>query len=154
MQGDDSNFTLAAEVTTGKVVLVVGDQAEWCVHAYTEGPLVIDWLDVIAHRHAHEGDHVAFVGAAVRTGAGITDVGVRVDKCNAAGHLFAFEARHAGRVANNCGCVIGRRRSPGKTCPHPADALFVEGKATCEDLGGCQGNGEANGGFEHYFFHY
>ncbi|MNP01798.1 hypothetical protein D3C76_936260 [compost metagenome] len=154
LQGDDFNFALAAEVTAGKVVLVVGDQAEWCVHADTECPVVVDWFDVVTHRHAHERDHVTFVGTAVRTGAGVTDVSVRVDECNTAGHLFALDAGHAGRVASNGGCVVGRGRSPGKTCPHPADALFVEGKATCEDLGGCQGNGEANGGFEHYFFHY
>ncbi|MNY15757.1 hypothetical protein D3C86_1489850 [compost metagenome] len=154
LQGDDLDFALAAEVTAGKAVFIVCYQTERCVYAETDRPLVIEWLDVIAHRHAHERDHVTFVGAAVRTRAGIADVGVCVDECNTAGYLFAFEARHAGRVANNGGCVVGRRRSPGKTSTHPADALFVQGKATCKDLGGCHGNGEANGGFEHYFFHY
>ena len=79
---------------------------------------------------------------------------MRIEQGHTASDLFALEAGHAGRVAINSACVVGRRRSPSVTSAHPADAVFVDGKASCEDLGGCHGNGEAKGGFEHDFFHY
>ncbi len=116
--------------------------------------MLVDRFDVEAHRYGGEGHHVAFVAAAVRAGAGVADIGLGIEECNTAGDLFTREARHAGRVAINSACVVGRRGSPSVTSTHPADAVFVDGKASCEDLGGCHGNGEAKGGFEHDFFHY
>ncbi|MNY15387.1 hypothetical protein D3C86_1485970 [compost metagenome] len=115
MQGDDLDFALAAEVATGKAVFIIGYQTEWRVHAHTDGPLVVDWLDVVTHGYGDERNHVAVVAAAVRAGAGVADVSVCVDHRNTAGDLFALDARHAGRVAKNGGCVVGRGRSPGKT---------------------------------------
>ncbi|MOA07974.1 hypothetical protein D3C78_1277060 [compost metagenome] len=116
MQGDDLDFALAAEVTTLKAVFVVGYQAERGVYANTEGPMVVDWLDVVTHGHGDERNHVAVIAATiVRGGACVADVSVCVDHRNTAGDLFALDARHAGRVAKNGGCVVGRGRSPGKT---------------------------------------
>ncbi|MNZ79885.1 hypothetical protein D3C78_985000 [compost metagenome] len=141
LQGHDFNVALAAEVFAGKTVLVVGDQAKRGIHADADGPLVIDWLDVVAHWHGDERNHVALVGAAIGAGGGMVDIGVSVEHGDTAGDLFALEARHAGRVTENGACIICDRRTPGESSTHPTDALLVDGEASCEDLGGCHGNG-------------
>ncbi|MCY1441598.1 hypothetical protein D9M71_579180 [compost metagenome] len=152
LNGYHRHLALGPEVTAGKAVFVVSDQAERGVDADTEGPLVVDWLDVVAHGYADERNHIA-VGAAAE-GAAAADVGAGDDGSCAAGYLLALEARHACRVTKYCACIFGSGGAASKTSAHATDALFVEGKATGENLSGCHGNCEAESGFEHYFFHY
>ena len=70
------------------------------------------------------------------------------------GDLFALEARHARRVAIHRAGIFGRRRTSRKPGSHAADALFVQRETCGEQLAGSKCNGYAEGGFEHYFFHY
>ncbi|MCY1453139.1 hypothetical protein D9M71_701100 [compost metagenome] len=114
--------------------------------------MIIDRLDVVAHGHANERHHVTIGAAAWAAATG--NVGLGDDGGAANGDLFAFQARHAGRVAENGAGIIGRRRTTRETCAHAADALFVEGKAAGEQLSRGECDGEAERGFEHYFFHY
>ncbi|MCY1188514.1 hypothetical protein D9M73_296310 [compost metagenome] len=114
--------------------------------------MVIDRFDVIAHRHTDDRNHVAVVAAT--EGAAAADIGLGDESGTTDGDLLAFQARHAGGVAENGAGIIGRRRATRETCAHAADALFVEGEAAGEQLSRGESDGEAERGFEHDFFHY
>ncbi|MNP01196.1 hypothetical protein D3C76_930010 [compost metagenome] len=115
--------------------------------------MFIDWLDVEAHWNADGWNHVAVIAAA-EGATTVLDVGFGKNGCATHGDLLAFQARHTGRVAEYGAGIIGRRRTTRETCAHAADALFVEGKAAGEQLSRGECDGEAERGFEHYFFHY
>ncbi|MNP07157.1 hypothetical protein D3C76_991720 [compost metagenome] len=146
-------MTLLAPVAGGVVAAVVGDQAEGHVDAETDTPVIVDRLHVVTHRNADHRHHVT-IGFPPEVAARARDIGLGDDGGAAHGDLFAFEAGHAGRVAKHGAGIIGRRRTSRETCPHAADALFVQGEAAGEQLAGSKRNGYAEGGFEHYFFHY
>ncbi|MCY1521734.1 hypothetical protein D9M68_565590 [compost metagenome] len=147
LQGDHAHFAAVAEVAAGEAAFVVGDQAERHVDAQAEGPFVIQRLDVIAHGHAHGGDHVTVVAAAKGT-AGVIDVGPGEDQGGTGADLLALDARHAGRVAEYGGGVIGRRGATGECGAHAADALFVDGEAGCQAVAGSGADGQGEGGLE------
>ena len=116
--------------------------------------MLVDWLDVIAHRYAYDRDHVAVVAAA-ESAAAVLDIGFGDDRSTANSDLFAFQAGHAGRVAKNGAGVVSGGRTTGETGAHAADALLVEGKAAGKQVGRGKGDSETEGGFDECdFFHY
>ncbi|MNH11815.1 hypothetical protein D3C79_713390 [compost metagenome] len=152
LEGDDFNVAFLAPVAAGSFVLILGHQAERGVDTEANAPVLIDGLDVEAHRNAHERNHVT-VGRTAREAAA-RDIGLGDHGCGADSDLLTFQARHTGRVAEYGAGIIGRRRTTRETCAHAADTLFVEGKAAGEQLSRGESDGEAERGFEHYFFHY
>ncbi len=154
LERDDLDVALFAPVACGVTAAVVGYQAERHVNAEADAPVIVDRFDVVTHWYANHRHHVTigfpWQWAAART----RNVRFGDDGCAAHGDLLALQARHTGRVAIHRAGIIGSGRTTRETCPHAADALFVEGKAGSEQLTGSESNGYAEGGFEHCFFHY
>ncbi|MNP02543.1 hypothetical protein D3C76_943980 [compost metagenome] len=153
LEGDYLDMALLAPVTCSVTIAVVGHQAKRYVDAEAYAPVVVDRFDVVTHGHTNERHHVA-IGFPPKVATRARDVGLGDDSCATHGYLFALEARHAGRVAKHGAGIFGRRRTSRETCPHAADALLVQRETCGKQLAGSKSNGNAEGGFEHYFFHY
>ncbi|MNF54948.1 hypothetical protein D3C84_363930 [compost metagenome] len=152
LQGDHAHFAAVAEVAAFEAAFIVGDQAERYVDPHADGPLVVQRLDVIAHGHAHGGNHVAVVAAA-KCAAGVIDLGLGEDHRGPGTHLLALDARHAGRVAEYGGGVIGGGGATGEGGAHAADALLVDGETGGQAIAGGGADGQGEGGLEDSAYH-
>lgn len=152
LHGDHLNLAIGAVGAAHEAVFVIVDDAVGHVDAQAESEIFVDRRGEVAERYGGQRYRVALV-AALGGAVGLADVVLGLDDGQTAADFGAFQLGQAGRVAVDGAGIERGRGAAGVGGAGAAGALFVDGDAVGEGVGGDSANGQCERGFKPYCFH-